>query len=919
MTKKITFLIAAALMLLTMIVSPGRAVGQTKGSVTYTFSDHYSSNTVLDATAISLDASIQATFNKRTGGTATQYYTNGTAVRWYGGGTLLIEAKTGSNATITNITINYTQTANSVSASVGTYSLSNNVGTWTGSAPAVTFTQSGTTGQCRISAISVTYSTGGSTAVATPTITPNSGSFLTSQEVSIACATADATIYYTTDGSNPTTSSTQYTEAFTVTETTTVKAFAVKSGLDNSQVATATYTKATVMTVAEARDAIDDGTGTQGVYVTGIVSQIVTPWGQNNYQNITFNIVDQSGDEEFLQAFRCVGDEAPNVAVDDIVVVYGNLTKYQTTYEFAQGCQVVSLTHPTITVATPTFNPEGGIYNEAQNVTLSCATDGASIYYTTDGSTPDNTSTPYNNAINVTSTTTIKAIAYVGTDASSVASATYTIISFADISSITEVGTAYMVRGTVVATNSRGFVMGDGTGYVYYYKGSDAGKNVGDMVTLSGTTGTYGQIIQFTNSATVEEATTSNYNNTPAATVITEVPDYTEGYHLSTYFEFTGALSKTGSNYLITLGDAQIQISYPTSDQGTALTALDGKTAHVKGYFSGINSGNKFTVMLESAEEVVVPSITVNPDELHVDAEFHYIETADGLDITYENLTITDKDDFGVQFYDANNQELQEEPDWVGLYVWNYENGYKLVGNIYANNGEARTAYFKVWAEDDNSNKVYSNLVTVNQDAIIDYATLPFFFDNNVVSSTVGLSKKGSISSYTSSPGLCFISEGSYVILKTNESPATLSYHIKGDNFYGGTFKVQTSADGVTYTDLKTYTSLSDEILEESFNNIAEDVRYIKWTYTEKANGFVGLGFIEATNGSGPVEKYTVTFDVNEGSTVQTDDFPFEVNTKLPGTYTLPLATSSRLFTGWDDGTNIYQYNTQYTGTQARG
>ncbi len=609
MKRKFTLLIAA-LALLTMIVQPGRAWGQTKGSVTFTFSDHYSSNTVLDATAISLDASIQATFNKRNGGTATQYYTNGNAVRWYGGGTLLIEAKTGSNATITNITINYTQTANSVSASVGTYSLSNNVGTWTGSASAVTFTQSGTSGHCRISAISVTYSTGGSTAVATPTITPNSGSFLTSQEVSIACATADATIYYTTDGSNPTTSSTQYTEAFTVTETTTVKAFAVKSGLDNSQVATATYTKATVMTVAEARDAIDDGTGTQGVYVTGIVSQIVTPWGQNNYQNITFNIVDQSGDEEFLQAFRCVGDEAPNVAVNDSVVVYGNLTKYQTTYEFAQGCQVVSLTHPTITVATPTFNPEGGIYNAAQTVTITTATEGADIYYTLDGTDPTLNSTLYENPIVVSTTTTIKAIAVDGDDnMSAVSSATYTIISVDNISSITEVGTAYMVQGTVVATNSKGFVMGDGTGYVYYYKGNDAGKSVGDMVTVSGTTGTYGQIIQFTNTATVAEATTSNYDNTPAAETITAVPDYTQGYHLSTYFEFEGTLAKSGSNYLITLGESQIQISYPTTEQGIALTALDGKTVHVKGYFTGINSNSKFTVMLESAVEVVTPSI----------------------------------------------------------------------------------------------------------------------------------------------------------------------------------------------------------------------------------------------------------------------------------------------------------------------
>jgi uncharacterized repeat protein (TIGR02543 family) len=179
------------------------------------------------------------------------------------------------------------------------------------------------------------------------------------------------------------------------------------------------------------------------------------------------------------------------------------------------------------------------------------------------------------------------------------------------ISEINAVGSEYIVRGTVVATNSRGFVIGDGTGYVYYYKNAAPTQTVGDMVSISGTTGTYGQIIQFTSSATVTEATTSSYDNTPAATIITVVPDYSTGYHLSTYLQFEGELNKSNSNYFITLGEAQIQISYPTEAQGTALTALDGKTVRVKGYFSGINSSSKFTVMLESVEEIVIPAHTL--------------------------------------------------------------------------------------------------------------------------------------------------------------------------------------------------------------------------------------------------------------------------------------------------------------------
>ena len=100
-------------------------------------------------------------------------------------------------------------------------------------------------------------------------------------------------------------------------------------------------------TVAQARAAIDAGVGTQEVYATGIVSAIPTAYN-STYGNITFNMVDEEGDEVFLQAYRCGGDEAANVAVGDVAVVYGNLTKYGSTYEFGQGCTLVSLTHPSV-------------------------------------------------------------------------------------------------------------------------------------------------------------------------------------------------------------------------------------------------------------------------------------------------------------------------------------------------------------------------------------------------------------------------------------------------------------------------------------------------------------------------------------------------------------------------------------------
>ena len=78
--------------------------------------------------------------------------------------------------------------------------------------------------------------------VATPTFSPAEGTYTTAQNVAISCATTDATIHYTTDGSTPTATSDTYTGPIAVNTTTTIKAIAVKDGMTNSEVASATYT-----------------------------------------------------------------------------------------------------------------------------------------------------------------------------------------------------------------------------------------------------------------------------------------------------------------------------------------------------------------------------------------------------------------------------------------------------------------------------------------------------------------------------------------------------------------------------------------------------------------------------------------------------------------------------------------------------
>lgn len=77
--------------------------------------------------------------------------------------------------------------------------------------------------------------------VATPTANPVAGTYTSAQSVELSTATPEATIYYTTDGTAPTTSSTEYTEAITVNADTTIKAIAVKEDWADSDVLTAAY------------------------------------------------------------------------------------------------------------------------------------------------------------------------------------------------------------------------------------------------------------------------------------------------------------------------------------------------------------------------------------------------------------------------------------------------------------------------------------------------------------------------------------------------------------------------------------------------------------------------------------------------------------------------------------------------------
>ena len=167
--------------------------------------------------------------------------------------------------------------------------------------------------------------------------------------------------------------------------------------------------------------------------------------GQNRtgiYLSMDSNFSGPTGEDTYLgedvQPTAWVGS---NIQVSKVVTIPANYspgTRYlfimaDRINNFSEPNEVNNISSPiplsiTGTVATPAFNPPGGTYPTSQSVTISCATSGAQIRYTTNGNEPTESSTLYSSPITISSTTTVKAKGFkTGWTPSSTATAVYII------------------------------------------------------------------------------------------------------------------------------------------------------------------------------------------------------------------------------------------------------------------------------------------------------------------------------------------------------------------------------------------------------------------------------------------------------------------------------------------------------------
>jgi hypothetical protein len=205
--------------------------------------------------------------------------------------------------------------------------------------------------------------------VANPVFEPISGEYKYELTFSITCPTENAEIHYTTNGSAPDLTSPVYSGQMTITETTIIKAVAFKEGLTDSDMVTAGYT-ITVPAPPEAPVILAEPAPPAGLtYVT-----ITCP---TNDAVIFYSL--SGGDP--LQSEQYTGT---------FNIDYGTTITAIAVLDQRQYSDVVTLAIPELRVSTPVFLPasKNVLPDEVTTVSISSQTEGADIYYTTDGSVP---------------------------------------------------------------------------------------------------------------------------------------------------------------------------------------------------------------------------------------------------------------------------------------------------------------------------------------------------------------------------------------------------------------------------------------------------------------------------------------------------------------------------------------------------
>ena len=268
--------------------------------------------------------------------------------------------------------------------------------------------------------------------------------------------------------------------------------------------------------------------------------------------------------------------------------------------------------------AAPTLPEATSFTDDEFVVEITNNADNAIVYYSlnnendwVEGSTVtiDETTTIYAKAVDADDET----------NESQVVSATYTKIEPKTIAEVIADGAVdqAMTSGTVVATYSRGFLLGDGTGYILVYQGASLTTefSVGDVVAVSGPTNKYNGFLQFQTTAVIEKTGTAEVVYPNVTTLDGEAMDAYLAKSSVQYVEYTGTLSVDTEKgyYNVAIDGAETAVGSISYPKAGIVEAEDGDVVKVTGYTIGVSSSKYVNTMAVSVE--VVEGGATDPEE----------------------------------------------------------------------------------------------------------------------------------------------------------------------------------------------------------------------------------------------------------------------------------------------------------------
>ena len=333
---------------------------------------------------------------------------------------------------------------------------------------------------------------------------------------------------------------------------------------------------------------------------------------------------------------------------------------------------IYGMTPTTPIAATPSISVASGKYISQQNVIISSATNGASIYYTTDGTIPTNASTLYTTQIAVNSSQTIKAIAYAtGDDPSLLSITTYTFptnvsgisgLKTADVNGFYKLTSEAILTYQAPATYAKPkFVQDANAGIMIYDSNAKITTtyNQYDGITgLIGTLSLYNGMLEFVPVSDPGAATSTGNTVIPQVVTLATLANYPSQLVKINNVSITGSGNFAATTvYTINDGTAgKLRTAYVLADLPYIGTAIPQVNQNITGISYNYSTTETDIVPRTSADMVNTTVTAVNQ-----------VSTNSGIYASKGNVVFSAKAGENVEIYNAVGQKLIQTKTVEGL------------------------------------------------------------------------------------------------------------------------------------------------------------------------------------------------------------------------------------------------------------